>query len=94
MQLITEAGFEVGFCQVIGLGHLEKLKDEGVPQEVVWLADDVALGGKLEDVCFISAGCQAEEEGGFDLALELPHRPFLPGTLLLIKTALQRVIQL
>ena len=79
---------------MVGLGNFEKLEYEGIPEDIVWLADDVALGGQLEDVRLLPVGGEAEEEGGFDLALQFPDRPFLPRALLLVKAALQRVVEL
>ena len=92
--MVAETGFEVGFRNVIRLGHFEKLEYEEIPEKIVRLADDVAFGGQLEDVRLLPAGGEAEEKGGFDLALQFPDSPFLPRALLLVKAALQRVVDL
>ena len=42
----------------------------------------------------VTADGEAEEKRGLDLALQFPDRPFLPRALLLVKAALQRVVEL
>lgn len=52
------------------------------------------LLGELEDGVFVFPRCQPQEKGGFHLPLQLRNRPFIVDCLLLVKAALQRVIQL
>lgn len=68
------------------------LKDIRVAQQVGGAGDDLPLCGKLENGVLVFAAGQAEEEGGFLLALKLANCPFFPDGLLFVKAALQRVV--
>ena len=92
--MIAEAGFEVGLGDMIRFGDFQKLEDVGIAQQVGRLRDNLALGGELENGVFVFSCSEAEEEGGFLLALKLADGPFFPNGLLLVKAALQRIINL
>ncbi len=94
LEVVAEAGFEVGLGDVVWLGDFKELKDVGVAQEIGGRSDDLALGSKLEDGVLVFSGGEAEEEGGFLLALQLTDGPFFPEGLLLVKAAFQRIVDL
>ena len=94
LEVIAETGFEVGLGDVMRFGDFQKLKDVGIAQQVRRFRDDLALGGELQNGVFVFSCSEAEEEGGFLLALKLADGPFFPNGLLLVKAALQRIVDL
>ena len=74
------------------LGDFQELEDVGIAQKVGGVLDGLALCGKLEDGVLVFPGGKTKEEGGVLLAFQLSDGPVLTDGLLLVKAALQRII--
>ena len=94
LEVVANAGLELGFVDRVGLRDFEELEDERIAEEVGRFFHSVPLIGQLQDLLLVLAGSEPQEERRFLLALEVPDTPSLPQGFLLVKASFQGILDL
>jgi hypothetical protein len=93
LQVIAEQGFEVGFGNLVRFWNFQEFKDVRFAHQVGGLLERLALRGELQDLLFVFAGGEAQEQGAVFLAFEFWDAPAFGNGLLFVKAALEVIVE-